>query len=87
MRRLSDFDEYSQAKPKNKPLSGSGSQIQRDANYVTVTEFEDMQTELKNQLAEQVTLLAQILSELRQSKAHLASLSGEQVEPEDVEEE
>lgn len=90
MRRLVDFDEYNQPIPKNKPFKSleSGELEQRrirDPKYVTQEEFTEMQESLKEQLAEQTTVLQQLLLELKQSKLHLASLSGEDIDSEDIE--
>ena len=52
--------------------------------YVTREEFDTMQTELKEQLEEQTTVLELALIELKQVKLHLASLSGEDITDDDV---
>lgn len=85
MRRLRDYDEYRQGQPKNKPIETGLTSGGRNPLYVTTQEFEDMQTELKVKIDEQVTILERVLNELRQMKLHLASLSGETTETEDGE--
>lgn len=54
-------------------------------SYVTREEFNEMQTELKEQLEEQTTVLEQTLLELKQVKLHLAAISQENIEEDDVE--
>ena len=87
MKRLIDVDEFGQGLPKNKKMSDLESHrlLTVGIKYVSKKEFSDMQTDLKNQLAEQTTVLEQALLELKQMKLHLASLSGEHIEPGDVE--
>lgn len=88
MKRLIDVDEFGQGIPKSKKMSDLESHrlLVVGVKYVTKEEFNTMQTDLKNQLAEQTTVLEQALLELKQVKLHLASLSGENIEAKDVEE-
>ena len=87
MRRLSNYDESRRGIPYSKPLTdlGTGRLHIKGVTYVTTEEFNQMQTDLKEQLSEQTTALEQALIELRQIKLHLASMSGEDIEPEDTE--
>ena len=87
MKRLIDVDEFGQGIPKNKKMSDLESHrlLVVGVKYVTREEFKDMQTDLKNQLEEQTTVLEQVLLELKQMTLHLASLSDESVEAKDVE--
>ncbi len=84
MKRLNDYDEYEQGVPKNRPLYKKSSSRARDYRYVTTEEFEDMQTELRKKLEEQVTVQEQMLLELKQVKLHLASISDQTVEDDDA---
>jgi len=86
MRRLSNYNEFRRGIPYSKTLTdlGTGRLHIKGVMYVTAEEFSQMQTDLKNQLEEQTTVLEQALIELRQVKLHLASLSGENIEQEDV---
>ena len=84
MKRLRDYDEYRQGIPKHKPFPSLGERSARNPLYVTTKEFEDMQIELTEKLAEQTQLQEQLLIELKQIKFHLAVLSEETVESSDV---
>ena len=84
--RLVEFYPEKQGRPLTKQAMDMGSNRPTFiALYVTREEFEDMQTELKEQLEEQTTILEQAVLELKQVKLHLAAISQENIEEEDVE--
>ena len=85
MKRISDYDEFGQGIPKNKKMGSLSSSRLRVPGYVTQEEFVQMQKDLEAKLEEQITVQEQTLIELRQIKLHLASMSDENIEPEDVE--
>ena len=87
MKRLTDFDEHSQAIPKARVLVDKGTGIVHTTGivYVRQEEFLEMQEDLRKQLEKQATILEELLIELRQSKLHLAAMSGEDIELEDTE--
>jgi len=85
--RNPEFYEERQGRPASKIIKDldSGRSKGIPINYTTIKEFEEMQIELKEQLEEQTTVLEQTLLELKQIKLHLASLSDEDIEDDDVE--
>ena len=88
MKRLVDIDEHSQGIPRNKKMSDleTGRLHVVGVQYVKQEDFEQMQTDLANQLKEQTAVVEQTLIELRQIKLHLASVSDETTEAGDGEE-
>ena len=84
--RLVEVYPGKQGRPFTKQVVDMGSnQPAFTILYVTKEEFEEMQTELKEQLKEQTTVLEQALLELKQVKLHLAAISGQNTDEDDVE--
>jgi len=84
--KFTEFYLELQGRPSVKQSIDPGTGIPTSmSNYVLREEFTTMQTDLKEQLGEQTTVLEQALIELRQIKMHLASLSDEVIEPGDGE--
>ena len=86
MKKFRDYDDFNQRIPKSKKFDDFESIRAFNPLYVTQAEFVEMQKSLESQLKEQTTVLEQLLLELKQMKLHLASLSGETIEPKDAEE-
>ena len=83
--RLVEIYPEKQGRPFTKQVADMGSNRPVLVTlYVTKGEFEDMQTELREQLEEQTTVLEQALLELKQVKLHLASLSQEDIDEESI---
>ena len=84
--KLVELYSEKQGRPLTKQVADMGSSRPVFITlYVTKEEFESMQTELREQLEEQTTVLEQALLELKQMKLHLASLSQEDIKEDDVE--
>jgi len=85
--KLVEFYSEKQGRPLAKQTVDMATNLPHfTGGYITREEFEDMQTELKEQLEEQTTVLEQALLELKQIKLHLADMSDEDISPEDAEE-
>ena len=84
--RLVEVYQEKQGRPLTKQVvdMGSNKSVSAALYYVTKEEFESMQTELKEQLEEQTTVLEQALLELKQVKLHLASMSQEDITEDDI---
>lgn len=87
-KRLSDYDKFQQGIPINRKMADleTGRLHVVGVQYITREEFIQLQVDLENRLAEQTTLLASAIDELRLIKTHLASMSDAVVEPGDGEE-
>ncbi len=85
MKRLRDYDAFGQGIPINKKMSDleTGRLFVVGVQYVTQREFNEMQAELREQLAEQAVIAVKALEELQQIKLHLSSLSDAHIEPGD----
>lgn len=87
MKRLHDYDKFSQGIPRNKKMSDleTGRLHVVGTTYVKLEDFEKLQTDLAEALDKQEAILEQALRELRQMKLHLASLSDANIEAGDGE--
>ena len=66
MKRLKDFDEYSQGVPRYKPVTSlETGRVYGGTKYVRLEDFLAMQQTLENKVNEQTTLLEQVLKALR----------------------
>uniref|UniRef100_A0A6M3IGD0 Uncharacterized protein n=1 Tax=viral metagenome TaxID=1070528 RepID=A0A6M3IGD0_9ZZZZ len=86
MKRLTDYDEYNQALPKNKRLLDreTGRTFITGAQYADLGEFLALKTLLEETIEVQNNLLEQMRIELVQIKLHLAAMSNEPISEEDV---
>ena len=88
MKRLHDYDRFSQGIPRNKKMSDleTGRLHVVGTTYVKLEDFKELQDNLTEMLDKQETTLEQMLDEIRQLKMHLASMSDATTESGDGEE-
>ena len=86
-KKRADYDPFEQAKPRNKefPDFGTGRIRTVGVQYTTRKEFIELQAELEEKINKQTDVLVKALVELQQIKLHVAALSGEPIDAEDVE--